>query len=165
MIGAIEAGGTKFVCAVGEKGTELSDRQVIATRTPEETMKEVIAYFKKHEPLEAIGIACFGPIDVDPQSDHYGDITTTPKEGWQNYNLLAPLKAAFPQTALGFDTDVNGAALGEYTYGAGQSSRSVLYLTVGTGVGGGYVVDGQIQNGYGHPEMGHILVARRSDDA
>ncbi|RLK62483.1 ROK family protein [Atopobacter sp. AH10] len=164
MIGAIEAGGTKFVCAVGEKATDLRDRIVIPTRQPKETMAEVIAYFKKHEPLEAIGIASFGPIEVDKTSDYYGYITTTPKAGWENYDLLSPLKDAFPGTELAFDTDVNGAALGEYTHGAGQDVRSVLYLTVGTGVGGGFVSDGEIRNGYGHPEMGHILVTRRSDD-
>lgn len=163
MLGAIEAGGTKFVCGVGTKEGEVLDRISFPTTTPEETMGRVIAYFRNKE-IEAIGLGSFGPIDPVLGSDTYGYITTTPKPGWTNYNIVGALKEAF-HLPVAFDTDVNGAALGEALWGAAKGAQSCLYMTVGTGIGVGAMIDGKLVHGLSHPEMGHIMVRRHSDDS
>ncbi len=155
MFGAIEAGGTKFVCGMGTGPDDLRTIQ-IPTTSPEKTTEAVIAYFR-NAPLKALGIASFGPIDLHPDSPTYGYITSTPKLAWRNYNLLGSIKQALNVPA-GFDTDVNGAALGEARWGAAQGLTDFIYLTVGTGVGGGGVVNGKALHGTLHPEMGHIRV-------
>jgi fructokinase len=162
MLGAIEAGGTKFVCAVGDHLGNIADRVQIPTTVPEETMKEVIAFFHKY-PLEAIGIGSFGPIDVNRESPTYGYITSTPKTAWKDFPFVQTLKEAFP-VPVGFNTDVNAAALGEATLGAAKGLDSCLYITVGTGIGAGAVVRGKLLQGLSHPEMGHILVRRHPED-
>ncbi len=162
-LGAIEAGGTKFVVAVGNENGEVLERASFPTTTPEETMKETIAFFKDKN-VEAIGLGCFGPIDPDKNSPTYGYITTTPKPGWANYNIVGVLEEAFPDTPIGFDTDVNGACLGEAYFGAAQGLDSALYLTIGTGIGGGAIVEGNLVHGLLHPEMGHMLMNVREDD-
>ena len=160
--GAIEAGGTKFVCAVSTEKLEVLERISIPTTTPEETLAEVFAFFNKYE-LYSIGIGSFGPINVNPKSDKYGYITTTPKVAWANYNFLGVIKDRY-KIPVGWTTDVNAAALGEMKKGAAVGLDSCLYLTVGTGIGGGAVVEGQILEGYGHPEMGHIMVRLHKDE-
>lgn len=160
--GAIEAGGTKFVCAVSDEKLEIVERVSIPTTTPEETMVEVFAFFDKYE-LSSIGIGSFGPIDVNTKSDTYGYITTTPKVAWANYNFLGAVKGRY-NVPVGWTTDVNAAALGELRKGAAVGLESCLYLTVGTGIGGGAVVKGQLLEGYGHPEMGHMLVRLHEDE-
>jgi len=162
LFGAVEAGGTKFVCAVGTETGEIKERISIPTTTPEETMPEVIAFFKKHK-VEAIGIGSFGPIDVDSDSPTYGNITTTPKLAWRDYPLLNALKKEF-SIPMGFNTDVNIAALGEAVLGAAKGLDSCLYITVGTGIGAGAYVQGELLQGLTHPEMGHILVRRHPED-
>jgi fructokinase len=162
MLGAIEAGGTKFVCAVGDHLGNIADRVQIPTTVPEETMKGVIAFFHKY-PLEAIGIGSFGPIDVNRESPTYGYITSTPKTAWKDFPFVQTLKEAFP-VPVGFNTDVNAAALGEATLGAAKGLDSCLYITVGTGIGAGAVVRGELLQGLSHPEMGHILVRRHPED-
>lgn len=162
-LGAIEAGGTKFVVAVGDENGQVMDRASFPTTKPEETVKNVIEYFKD-KGVEAIGLGCFGPIDPDKKSKTYGYITTTPKPGWANYNIVGALQEAFPQTPIGFDTDVNGACLGEAYFGAAQGLDSALYLTIGTGVGGGAIVEGHLVHGLLHPEMGHMKLVVREDD-
>jgi fructokinase len=162
MLGAIEAGGTKFVCAVGDHLGNIADRVQIPTTEPEETMKGVIAFFHKY-PLEAIGIGSFGPIDVNRESPTYGYITSTPKTAWKDFPFVQTLKEAFP-VPVGFNTDVNAAALGEATLGAAKGLDSCLYITVGTGIGAGAVVRGKLLQGLSHPEMGHILVRRHPED-
>lgn len=162
MFGAIEAGGTKFVCAVGDKGGTIIDRIKIPTTVPEETMAEVMSFFKKYE-LDAIGIGSFGPIDVNPESPTYGMITSTPKLAWRNFPFVQALQDAF-SVPIGFNTDVNAAALGEAVYGAAKGLDSCLYITVGTGIGAGAVVQGRLLQGLSHPEMGHILVRRHPND-
>jgi fructokinase len=162
MLGAIEAGGTKFVCAVGDHLGNIADRVQIPTTVPEETMKGVIAFFHKY-PLEAIGIGSFGPIDVNRESPTYGYITSTPKTAWKDFPFVQTLKEAFP-VPVGFNTDVNAAALGEATLGAAKGLDSCLYMTVGTGIGAGAVVRGKLLQGLSHPEMGHILVRRHPED-
>lgn len=162
MLGAIEAGGTKFVCAVGTIEGELIERIQIDTEKPEITMPKVIDFFKKH-PVEALGIGTFGPADIEKTSDTYGSITSTPKPGWGNYPFVETMKAAL-DVPIEFNTDVNAAALGELMHGAAKGLDSCLYITVGTGIGAGAVVQGKLLQGLSHPEMGHVLVRRHPDD-
>ncbi len=161
-IAAIEAGGTKFVCAIVNDKGEVLERITIPTTTPAETMSKVINFFKLKE-FSVIGLGCFGPIDLNKQSKTYGYITSTPKVAWQNYNILGTLQEAF-DVKIGLDTDVNGAALGEYTFGSAKRVDSCLYITVGTGIGAGAVINGKMLNGLMHPEMGHIKIKRHQDD-
>lgn len=160
--GAIEAGGTKFVCAVSNEAFEIIERISIPTTTPEETLQQVFAFFDNYQ-LDAIGIGSFGPIDVNLKSSTYGYVTTTPKVAWTNYDFLGAVKERY-QIPVGWTTDVNAAALGEIKKGAAIGTESCLYLTVGTGVGGGAVMNGKLLQGFGHPEMGHILVRLHPDE-
>jgi fructokinase len=159
LIGAIEAGGTKFVCSVGSGPDDLRPEVRFPTTTPAETLGGAVDYFRKRVaeegPLAAIGVASFGPIDPHPQSATYGFITTTPKPGWANTDVVGALRAAF-DVPIGFDTDVNGAALSEGKWGAAQGLDTFIYLTIGTGIGGGAMINGQLLHGLLHPEMGHI---------
>lgn len=164
MFGLIEAGGTKFVLAYFDKSGTLSEPVSLPTLSPKETIPLVIDYFKNSpEPLTALAIASFGPIEINSKQDNYGYITNSPKLAWQNYNFVGAFKTAFPHIPIIFDTDVNLAALGEYSVSE-DSIDSLLYLTIGTGVGGGYVKNGHILNSYGHPEMGHLLVTPNPND-
>lgn len=164
MFGGIEAGGTKFVCAVGNGPDELHEVVRFPTTTPEETISRALDFFRPYNSrLAAIGIASFGPVDPNPQSPTYGYITSTPKPGWANTNLAGEIYTALKQPFV-FDTDVNGAALGEYKWGAARDVDSALYLTVGTGVGGGAIVNGQRLHGLLHPEMGHLMLPRAAGD-
>ncbi len=162
MLGAIEAGGTKFVCAVGDENGNMVDRITIPTTIPAETLQQVMDFFKQYK-TEAIGIGSFGPIDVNRESLTYGSITSTPKQAWTDFPLVQTFKDAF-DVPIGFNTDVNAAALGEATFGAAKGLDSCLYITVGTGIGAGAVIQGNLLQGLSHPEMGHILVRRHSHD-
>lgn len=162
LLGAIEAGGTKFVCAIGNEEGLIEKRKQFDTTTPEETMKKVISFFKDKN-IKALGVGSFGPIDLNEKSDTFGYITSTPKAGWKNYNILGELKKHF-NIPIGFDTDVNGAALGEMNFGAARGLKSCVYMTVGTGIGAGAVVEGKLLHGMLHPEMGHIILNRHKDD-
>lgn len=162
IYGAIEAGGTKFVCAVSDEQGEIKGKVSIPTTTPEETLEQVFTYFDQFD-LSAIGIGSFGPIDVNPASPTYGYVTTTPKMDWINYDFLGAVKKRYA-IPVGWTTDVNAAALGELRKGAARGLSSCVYLTVGTGIGGGAVVNGELLSGYGHPEMGHILVRLHPDE-
>lgn len=155
VVGGVEAGGTKFVCAIGRE-REIIEQTRIATTTPAETLAAVIAYFKPHAP-RALGVASFGPIDLDPRSPSYGFITTTPKPGWAHTDVVGPLARALEVT-VAFETDVNAAALAEQRWGAAREAASVVYVTVGTGIGGGAVVNGRPIHGLVHPEMGHARI-------
>jgi fructokinase len=162
MLGAIEAGGTKFVCAVGDETGEIVERIQIPTTVPSETIPQVVAFFRNFQ-IEAIGIGSFGPIDVNLDSATYGNITSTPKSGWKDYPFVQEIRKAL-EVPVGFNTDVNAAALGEATFGAAKGLDSCLYITVGTGIGAGAVVQGKLLQGLSHPEMGHILVRRHPED-
>lgn len=161
-LGAIEAGGTKFVCGIGNENGEILDRVSFPTTTPEETMGQVIRYFKEKE-VEAIGIGSFGPVDLNQSSPTYGYITTTPKPHWGQYPILGELKKHI-HVPIGFDTDVNAAALGEAEWGAAKGLNSCVYVTIGTGIGAGALVEGKLLHGLLHPEMGHILIKRHPED-
>ncbi len=164
MYGGIEAGGTKFVCAVApQPDAPLVNRVVIPTTLPEETLAQTIEFFRPYT-LQGLGIASFGPLDLRDSSATFGYITTTPKPGWRNCDLLTPLREAF-HVPMKIDTDVNGAALGEWRYGAGQQSDQLVYFTIGTGIGAGALVNGIPVHGLTHPEMGHIPVKRHPEDA
>ena len=153
-IAAIEAGGTKFVLAIGDENGNVLVKQSIPTTTPEETFKGMFEFFDQYE-FDAVGIGTFGPIDPDESSPTYGYITKTPKPGWSDCDFVGPFKERY-HVPVAFDTDVNGAALGEATYGAAKGLSSCLYLTIGTGIGGGAIVEGKLVHGLLHPEMGHI---------
>lgn len=161
-LGALEAGGTKMVCAVGDETGTIYEQVSIPTTTPEETMPKIIAYFQDKE-IEALGIAAFGPVDVNPASPTYGSILDTPKLPWRHYSILNTLKKAFP-IPMGLDTDVNGSCLGEMTYGSAKGLNSVMYITIGTGIGAGIAIDGKLVHGMLHPEAGHILIAPTAGD-
>ena len=158
-LAGVEAGGAKFVCAVGD-GPEDLVRETIPTTTPSETLDGVVRFFRAQmaaRTIAAIGIASFGPIDLDPRSPTYGYITSTPKPDWSNFDIRGTLHRALGLPAA-FDTDVNAAALAEARWGAAQGLDNLLYLTVGTGIGGGALVNRTPLPGLTHPEMGHIFV-------
>lgn len=160
--GAIEAGGTKFVCAVSDENLTMIERVTLPTTTPEETLAKVFSFFDTYS-LAAIGIGSFGPIDVNEQSATYGCITSTPKKGWRNVDFLGTIKRRYG-VPVAWTTDVNAAAYGEMAFGAGKTTKNCIYLTVGTGIGGGVVVDGRLLQGFSHPEMGHIPIQRYLGD-
>lgn len=155
-VGGIEAGGSKFVCAVGSGPDDLDSLEV-PTTTPQDTICRVIDFFERRGRVEAMGIGSFGPIDPNPKSATFGCITSTPKLAWRNFDLAGAIREALP-VKVAFDTDVNAAALAEFRWGAAQGLHTFLYLTVGTGVGGGGMVNGRLLHGRRHPEMGHMRV-------
>lgn len=161
----IEAGGTKFVCAIGDKNLNIEKRASFPTTTPEETMNLVIDFFNNYQSkLEGIGVGSFGPIDIHHDSPTYGYITSTPKAGWQNYDFVGNLRKHF-DVPIAWTTDVNAAAYGEYVCGGGQGKNSVVYYTIGTGVGGGAIQKGEFIEGFSHPEMGHMLIVPHENDS
>ena len=162
LIGGIEAGGTKMVCAVGDENGVIQDRVSFPTRQPEETFADMVAYYKGKD-VKALGIGCFGPVDLDRKSKTYGYITKTPKAGWSNCNIVGAFEDALG-VPVGFDTDVNGAVLGEVTWGAAKGLDSAIYITIGTGVGVGVYVNGGLLHGLVHPEGGHILLMKHPKD-
>lgn len=155
-LGSLEAGGTKMVCAIGTEKGEILDKKSIPTTTPEETMPLILDYFRK-EKIEAIGVACFGPIDLNPDSTTYGYITSTPKLAWKNYNIVGVINEAL-KIPVGFDTDVNGSLLGEITWGCAKGLTDAAYFTIGTGIGAGIMSNGKLIHGMLHPEAGHMLL-------
>jgi fructokinase len=155
LFGGMEGGGTKFVCAVGSAPQEIIEEIRFPTTTPDETLTRAVAFFGKYE-LSAIGLASFGPLDLDPASPAYGSITTTPKPGWAGVNVLAPFQNAF-DIPLAFELDVNAAAYGEYFWvPENRKLDSLVYYTIGTGIGAGVLSGGRIIRGLTHPEAGHV---------
>lgn len=158
----IEAGGTKFFVSIGNEKGDVIDRVRINTTTPTETMPQVLAAMKRFElqhGFRAIGIGSFGPLDPNPNSPTYGSITSTPKLAWQDYPILAAIREEF-SAPIAFDTDVNAALLCECYWGHGVGLRNVIYATIGTGIGAGVMVDGQVLHGTHHTEIGHMMVPR-----
>jgi fructokinase len=163
LCGAVEAGGTKFVLAIGRGHDEIVAQTQIPTTTPDETLQRVIVWFQGQGGIAALGIASFGPVDLDPASPTWGSITDTPKPGWSQASVAARLRAALG-CPVGLDTDVNGAAIGEYRYGAAKGCDVAIYVTVGTGIGGGAIIGGETVKGSRHPEMGHVMLRRHPQD-
>lgn len=164
LYGLVEAGGTKFVLGVAHGPDAVLATTRIPTTSPDETIPAMGDWLARHGPLAAIGVATFGPVEVDRGSPQWGHILATPKPGWSNADLVGPLVARFG-CPVGLDTDVTAAALAEYRWGAGQGQPSVLYFTIGTGIGGGAVIGGKPLAGLSHPEMGHIRVPLHPADA
>jgi fructokinase len=161
LFGAVETGGTKVICAVGTADGEILAETRIPTTSPDETLGQALAFFRQQNetlgPLTSIGIASFGPLDLRPESSSYGQILATPKPGWANVDVIEPFRSAL-RVPIGIDTDVNSAALGEGRWGAGKGLNTFIYLTIGTGIGGGGLINGTPLHGLLHPEMGHIAL-------
>ena len=172
LYGALEAGGTKFICAVGNENGQILDQVIIPTTTPDETMPKVIEYFKskldstlpEDEKIKALGIACFGPVDVRTGSKTYGNILNTPKIPWRNFPMLKTLKDALGDIPMGFDTNVNVSLLGEATWGCAKGLQDAVYITIGLGVGMGAISGGKPVHGMLHPEAGHLIMSRVPGD-
>jgi fructokinase len=164
LYGLVEAGGTKFVLGVAHGPDEVLATTRIPTATPDETISAMVDWLAQHGPLAAVGIATFGPVEVDRGSPQWGHILATPKAGWSNSDLVGPLVSRLG-CPVGLDTDVTAAALAEYRWGAGQGQPSVLYFTIGTGIGGGAVIGGKPLAGISHPEMGHLRPPLHPADA
>jgi fructokinase len=157
LYGGIEAGGTKFVCGAGTGPDDLIV-EAFPTGAPEATVECVAGFFRGLASMpKAIGIGSFGPVDLDRESPTYGFITSTPKAGWRQFDLAGAVRRGLG-LPVAFDTDVNAAAAGEARWGAARGLTDFLYVTVGTGIGGGAVVNGQVVHGLAHPEMGHIRI-------
>jgi len=167
LYGAIEAGGTKFVCAVGTGPDDLRDEVRFPTTSPQETLDRALKYFtdaqKTHGPLAGLGIGSFGPVDLDEASPTWGYITATPKPGWADTSVAAFFRKKL-EIPVAFDTDVNGAVLGESRWGAARGLSSAVYVTVGTGIGMGVLVNGTLVHGLLHPEAGHLRPPRDPAD-
>lgn len=158
LFGAIESGGTKWVCLVGHGPGQIVDETRFPTTDPDRTLQSAIDFFLPYhqtEGLAAIGIGSFGPVDLDPESTTYGSITTTPKKGWAWVDVAGRIRQVF-QTPVAFDTDVNAAGYGEYRWGAAKDCDPSIYITIGTGIGGGGVFNSRLMHGLIHPEFGHI---------
>jgi len=168
LLGGIEAGGTKFICGVGPNPQTIWRERRIPTTTPERTLAAVIAFFanaiEDFGRIGALGIASFGPLGLRRDRPDWGHLLATPKPGWSGADLVGPLNAALA-APIAVDTDVNGSALAEHRYGAGRGLGSIAYVTVGTGIGAGLIVDGRPVHGLVHPEIGHLWPRRPSGDA
>jgi fructokinase len=160
--GGIETGGSKWECAVGTGPDDLRATETLPTTTPEETIGRAVAFFERAGPLDAVGIGSFGPLDSDPNSPTWGYITTTPKAGWAHTDVGQEIRRRL-SVPVAFDTDVNAAALGEHRWGAARGLHTFCYVTVGTGIGGGAMVDGKLLHGLLHPEFGHLRIPHDRD--
>jgi len=161
-LGSIEAGGTKFVLAVADAQFKIIETARIKTTTPSETLQKCVDFFKTY-PVDALGIGSFGPVDIRPDSTTYGQVLATTKPHWEGAKIVSTLKTAL-KVPIAFTTDVNASAYGEYSVGAGRDNQSLVYFTIGTGIGGGAIQDGQFIGGQSHAEMGHALVLPHPDD-
>ncbi|HKL79302.1 MAG TPA: ROK family protein [Mobilitalea sp.] len=162
LFGALEAGGTKMVMAVGDENGRILEQHTLPTDTPTITLPKIIEYFENKN-IEALGIGSFGPLNLDRKSKTYGYITSTPKLDWANYDIVGNIKRAL-NIPIGFDTDVNAAVLAEATWGSIKGLTSGIYITVGTGIGVGIYLNGCLLHGMLHPEAGHILLSKHPED-
>jgi len=167
MFGAIEAGGTKFNCALADVNGEVVAQTQFATRDPETTLIDVIEFFntaqQEYGPMQSMGIGSFGPINIDPKSAAYGQFLKTPKPGWSHFDFLGAITKHY-DIPVCVETDVNAAVLAEYRAGAGRGCQDVVYVTIGTGIGGGIITGGKLVKGNIHPEMGHMIMPRHPQD-
>ena len=162
LYGGVETGGTWCVCAVGSGPDEIVKSERFPTTNPEETIARIVEFFAQGPAVHAVGMGSFGPVDLDRSSSTWGYVTTTPKPDWQYVSVGAVLAERL-EVPVEFDSDVSAAALGEYRWGAGRGVGSLFYITVGTGIGGGLLIDGRPWHGLVHPEVGHIRVPRDAD--
>lgn len=162
LYGTLEAGGTKMVLSLGNENNELLEQATLLTEAPEKTIPAMIRWYKERN-IDALGIGTFGPVDLNPSSPTYGWITSTPKPGWGNTPLLPRMQEALSVPAE-IDTDVNAAALAEWQLGAARGLNSCMYVTIGTGVGAGLVIEGKMVHGLIHPELGHMLLRQEAND-
>lgn len=165
-IAALEAGGTKMVCAIVTENGEIIDKKIIKTTTAHETLNEITEYFREQMKIHEIcglGVGTFGPVELHKESLEYGNILKTPKAGWQGVKLLTTLKEKLGIPVL-IDTDVNCSCLGETTFGKYKNHKNVVYITIGTGIGAGLLVEGKLVHGALHPETGHMLLGRNKED-
>ncbi len=162
LYGGVETGGTWCVCAVGSGPDEIVHEQQFPTSEPEETLAQIVRFFEDAPATEAVGIGSFGPVDLDPSSPTWGYVTTTPKPGWQQVAVATVIRDRLG-VPVAFDNDVTAAAVGEHRWGAGQGVGALCYLTVGTGIGAGLLIDGKPWHGLVHPEVGHIRIPRERD--
>ncbi len=162
LYGGVETGGTWCVCAVGSGPEEIVGSERFPTTNPEETLGRIVEYFAQGPKVQAIGIGSFGPVDLNRRSPTWGYVTSTPKPGWQHVSVGSVIAERLG-VPVAFDTDVDAAALGEYRWGAGRGAHSLFYITVGTGIGGGLLIDGRPWHGLVHPEVGHMRVPRAAD--
>ena len=160
--GGIEAGGSKWECAIGTGPADVRATETVPTTTPDETIARVVAFFEREGPVEAIGIGSFGPVDSNLSSPTWGHITTTPKPGWARTDVAQEIRRRL-SVPVAFDTDVNAAALGEHSWGAARGVDTFCYITVGTGIGGGGMVGGKLLHGLVHPEFGHMRIPHDRD--
>jgi fructokinase len=163
LYGGVETGGTWCVCALGTGPEDLWRREKFPTTSPEETLDRIVTFFDAHPSAAAVGVGSFGPVDLDPASATWGYVTTTPKPDWQQ-TPVAPLLRDRLGVPVAFDTDVTAAAVGEHRWGAGRDLRSLCYLTVGTGIGAGLVIEGRPLHGLVHPEVGHLRIPHDQRD-
>ncbi|MCL4122139.1 UNVERIFIED_CONTAM: hypothetical protein GTU68_014210 [Idotea baltica] len=165
-IAGIEAGGTKFFTTVGDTEGNVIERHRTDTTTPAETMAETLEVLKNYQSkydIKALGLGCFGPIDINLNSPTYGFITNTPKIAWQNFDIVSSIRSVF-NGPINFNTDVNAAAICEQLWGSAQGLENLMYLTIGTGVGGGAICNNRIVQGATHTELGHISIAQNPND-
>jgi len=163
IFGALEAGGTKMVCAIGDENGTILDQVSIPTLEPKDTIPKIISWFSDKN-IAALGIGAFGPVDVNPTSKKYGFILDTPKLAWKQFDLVGSIQKEL-KVPIGLDTDVNGSCLGEMTFGCAKDLDCVVYLTIGTGIGAGIGINGKLLHGMLHPEAGHILMAPHPNDS
>ena len=157
VYGGVETGGSKWECAIGTGPDDVRVEATIPTTTPSETIDKVVAFFEREGPVDAVGIGSFGPVDKKLSSATWGHITSTPKPGWANTDVAQEIRRRL-MVPVGFETDVNAAALGEHRWGAAQGLDTFCYITVGTGIGGGGMANGRLLDGLVHPEFGHIRI-------
>ncbi|AWW99412.1 fructokinase ScrK [Oenococcus oeni] len=162
LLGSVEAGGTKFVCAVADSNFNIVDQIKFKTSNPHDTLLQTINFFQKFE-VSAIGVGSFGPIGIKEGYDDYGFITKTPKVGWSDFDFIGTLKTAI-NVPIFFTTDVNSSVYGEYQFGTVKKDQTLVYFTLGTGVGVGVIQSGLFVGGRSHPEMGHIILRKHPDD-
>ena len=163
IFGGLVCGGAMFEVAIGDINGNIIERKSFETLDPKTTTLQVIDYFKDKD-IYSLGVASFGPIDPDKKSETFGYITTTPKKGWSNFNIIGVLKKKLNIKNIEFDTDVNAACLGEVLFGSAKDIKNSLYLYIGQGIGGGALIEGELLHGLLHPEMGHIKLLRKKDD-
>lgn len=164
MIAAMELGGTKTVVAIGERDGTLAEEMRFPTSTPEETFRTAIEWFSGKGIPEAMGIAAFGPVQINAKAGNWGEMLATPKPGWSGFSITRAFHEAFPEMDITLETDVNAACLAEAKSGAAEGLKNVAYITIGTGIGAGVMCDGRLLHGALHPEFGHLLLPRKSDD-